>query len=83
MIKAIQENIRKALGLPGIEECGSSFGRWMERTLKYGGLAGFPYTAGVVAAVSVLYQPASGWRQRAGNGIGIGIVPFGNDIGKL
>lgn len=41
MIKAIQESIRKALGLPGIEECGSSFGRWMERTLKYGGLAVF------------------------------------------
>lgn len=41
MIKAIQENIRKALGLPGIEECGSSFGRWLERTLKYGGMAVF------------------------------------------
>ena len=44
---------------------------------------GFPYTSGMVAAVSVLYQPASRRKQRAGNGIGIGTVSYGSDTGKL
>lgn len=36
MLTAILDNIRKALGLPGVEECGSRFGKWVERSAKYG-----------------------------------------------
>ena len=38
MLTAILDNIRKALGLPGVEECGSRFGKWIERSAKYGGV---------------------------------------------
>lgn len=41
MIKKWLDGIRKALGLPGVEECGSAFGKWFNRTMKYGGVAVF------------------------------------------
>lgn len=36
MLKELQEAIRKAMGIPSLEECGSFFGRWFNRTMKYG-----------------------------------------------
>lgn len=36
MLAKWQEAIRRSLGLPGLEECGSVFGRWLERATKYG-----------------------------------------------
>lgn len=57
MLTAIQDRIRRALGLPSVEECGTRFGKWTERSAKFGEAGFWLFLLGYWLVMLTFFNP--------------------------